>query len=217
MGYRGKLEEQAKARQLRARGLTMDAIAEKLHVSKSSVSLWARDVPFQPSLLRTKARRRGPNVLQRRKQEEIDRLRAEGIARIGCLNRKQFLVAGAAAYAGEGGKTQSQVTFTNSDPRLVAFFCAWLREFFDIDESRLSLYLYLHAGLDLDDALAFWSVVTGIPVAQFGKPYRARPDPTIRKAKRPYGCVRVVYCCSRTHRAVLGLVDALLASTSIPG
>jgi len=45
-----------------------------------------RDVPFQPRLIKTKARRRGPNILQRRKQEEIDRPRAEGIARIGELS-----------------------------------------------------------------------------------------------------------------------------------
>ncbi|MBV8560778.1 MAG: helix-turn-helix domain-containing protein, partial [Acidimicrobiia bacterium] len=69
MGCRGKLEEQAKARDLRAAGLTMDEIAEKLGVSKSSVSLWVRDVPFEPRPIKSKARRRGPNSLQKRKQE----------------------------------------------------------------------------------------------------------------------------------------------------
>ncbi|MBV8388073.1 MAG: hypothetical protein JO155_14880 [Acidimicrobiia bacterium] len=124
MGYRGKVVEQAKARQLRAKGLTMDEIAVKLGVSKSSVSLWARDVPFQPRLLKTKARRRGPNALQRRKQEEIECLRVQGVAWVGRLTEKEVLVAGAALYAGEGAKTQAQVGFSNSDPRLVAFFCA---------------------------------------------------------------------------------------------
>jgi transcriptional regulator with XRE-family HTH domain len=217
VGYRGKLKEQTKARDLRAKGLTMDEIAMKLAVSKSSVSLWTRDVPFQPRLLKTKARRRAPNALQRRKQEEIDRLRAEGIERIGQLTEKEFLVAGAAIYACEGGKTQAQVGFSNSDPRLVAFFCAWLRKFFDPDESRLRVRLYLHRGLDLQAAMALWSEVAAIPTSQFTAPYRADPDPTIRRAKHPYGCATVVYCCSRTHRAVMGLVDALLTSNAIPG
>jgi hypothetical protein len=195
----------------------MDEIAARLSVSKSSVSLWTRDVPFQARLLPTKARRRGPNALQRRKQEEIDRLRAEGLERIASLSERDFLVAGAALYAGEGGKTQHQVTFSNSDPRLVAFFCVWLRRFFDVDESRLRVRLYLHQGLDLDAALIFWASVTAIPTSQFFVPYRAAPDPSIRRAKHPRGCATVVYCCSRTHRAVLGVVDALLASTPIPG
>ncbi|MBV9043080.1 MAG: hypothetical protein JOZ68_18950 [Acidimicrobiia bacterium] len=217
MGYRGKVVEQAKARQLRAKGLTMDEIAVKLGVSKSSVSLWARDVPFQPRLLKTKARRRGPNPLQRRKQEEIECLRVQGVAWVGRLTEKEFLVAGAALYAGEGAKTQAQVGFSNSDPRLVAFFCAWLRKFFAVDESRLRVRLYLHRGLDLDGATAFWSEVTAIPTPQFTAPYRADPDPSIRRAKHPLGYATVVYCCSRTHRAVMGVVDALLTSNAIPG
>ena len=112
MGYRGKVKEQNQARRLRARGLTMDEIAEKLGVSKGSVSTWVRDVPFQPRLIKTTARRRGPNILQRRKQEEIEQLRAEGIARSGRLSRHAFLAAGAALYAGEGAKTQDSVRFT---------------------------------------------------------------------------------------------------------
>ena len=57
-------------------------IAAELEVAKSSVSLWVRDVEFLPSARRAPTRR-GPNVLQRRKAAEIERLLAEGRARIG--------------------------------------------------------------------------------------------------------------------------------------
>lgn len=33
----------------------------------------------------------------------------------------------------------------------------WLRRFFEIDESRLRVQLYLHQGLDLAEAVTFWS------------------------------------------------------------
>ena len=56
MGYRGKVEEQEKARALRAQNRTLADIAQILGVSKSSVSLWVRDVPFTPTL-----RLRGPH------------------------------------------------------------------------------------------------------------------------------------------------------------
>jgi hypothetical protein len=217
MGYRGKVAAQNEARSLRAKGLTMNEIADKVGVSKSSVSLWTRHVPFQPSLLRPRGRRRRPNVLQRRKQAEIDRLLREGADRIGRLGRQEFLVAGAALYAGEGSKNETRVKFTNSDPKLIAFFCAWLREFFVVDETRLRIRLYLHQGLDLEAATSFWASVTGIPARHVGKPYRAVPDPSIRKAKHEYGCISVVYSCAETHRGVMGLVHALLASNAIPG
>jgi transcriptional regulator with XRE-family HTH domain len=48
MGYRGKLAERQQARQLRRTGLPLAEIAARLGVSKSSVSLWVRDVAFEP-------------------------------------------------------------------------------------------------------------------------------------------------------------------------
>ena len=100
---------------------------------------------------------------------------------------------------------------------MIFFYCCWLRRFFEIDESRLRLRLYLHEGLDLAATIAYWSALTAIPPSQFGKPYRAVPDPSIRHAKHVHGCVTVSYSCSVTHRTVMGLVNALLSGTAIPG
>jgi hypothetical protein len=217
MGYRGRVEDREQARKLRADSWTLQQIADELSASRGQVSVWVRDVEFTPRP-RSRARRRGPNVLQRQKQDEIDRLRAEGIARIGELSRKEFLVAGTALYAGEGTKRDGSLAFANTDPRMILFFVSWLREFFTIDESRLRVRVYLHAGLDLDAAQEFWSDLTGIPQSQFRSPYRAIPDDTIRSNKHVLGCPSVRYTCSRTHRAIIGLVEALLSSTGhVPG
>jgi transcriptional regulator with XRE-family HTH domain len=210
MGYRGLVAEQNRARELRAGSWTLQEIATELGVARGSVSRWVRDVEFTPKP-RSTARRRGPNALQRAKQAEIDQLLAEGRERSGRISDKEFLVAGTALYAGEGAKTDGSVTFANSDPRMIAFFCAWLRHFFEVDEARLHFRLYLHDGLDLNAAFDFWESVTDIPRFQFSRPYRAIPDPSIRTAKHVYGCPAVRYACSRTHRAVMGLVHGLLA------
>jgi hypothetical protein len=100
---------------------------------------------------------------------------------------------------------------------MVVFFCSWLRHFFPIDESRLRVRLYLHQGLDLTGATAFWCQLTGIPESQFSKPYRAVPDPSIRHAKHVHGCVGVRYSCTATHRSIMGLVGALLSDAALPG
>ena len=129
MGYRGKVSERERARALRS-GLPMLEIATELGVSKSSVSLWTRDVPVVPRPHpngRFGARNRGPNALQRRKAEEIERLDRVGVQQLGLLSDQAFLAAGAALYAGEGGKGGGAVIFANSDPTMMAFFCAWLR------------------------------------------------------------------------------------------
>lgn len=216
MGYRGKVEQQERARALRAKNMTLLDIATELGVSKSSVSLWVRDVPFTPSKRRMGPRLR-PHPQQVAKLKEIQALDVEGIERIGALGDDAFLAAGAALYAGEGAKRDGCVTFANSDPAMIRFHCIWLRRFFEVDESRLRARVYLHQGLDLDGAEEFWSQVTAIPRSQFHVAYRAVPDPSIRRNKHEHGCAYVVYSCTPTHRRVMGLVRALLSSDAIPG
>jgi hypothetical protein len=216
MGYRGKLEEQERARVMRAEGMTLLDIATRLEVSKSSVSLWVRDVDFTPSPRRYGAQRR-PHPAHAAKLRQIEALNALGRERIGVLTDEAFLAAGAALYAGEGAKGDGKVMFANTDPAMVKFFCAWLRRFFDVDESRLRVRVYLHQGLDLDAAERHWSEVTGVPRSQFRAPYRAVPDATRRRNKHLNGCVYVTYGCTPTHRGIMGLIRALLSSGAIPG
>lgn len=216
MGYGGKLVEQQRARELRAEAWTLADIASELGVSKSSVSLWVRDVAFTPNpRRRTRAPR--PSSLHVRKLAEIEATKRAGAAAIGQLNEREFLMLGIALYAGEGGKTDGSVRFANSDPRMIRSFVTWLRYFFAVDESRLRLRLYLHEGLDLAAANVFWSDLTGIPISQFSTPYRAIADPTIRTSKHVFGCPCVVYSCSTTHRRVMGLVAAVLSDEAFRG
>lgn len=209
MGYRGKLAEQDEARKLRATGMTMPDIATRLGVSKGSVSLWTRDVAFEPVARRTPTKR-GPNRLQRDKAAEIEAMAAEGRDLIGQLDERDLLIAGTALYAGEGAKADGRVKLANSDPRMIHLHCKWLRHFFDVEERRLRVHLYLHDGLDLEAATVYWSTLTAIPPMQFSRPYRAVPDAGIRHNKHEHGCPAIVYSCARTHRLVMGLVEALL-------
>jgi hypothetical protein len=221
MGYRGKVDQQARARELRAVGWTLTEICSELEVSKASASLWCRDVEIDLEALAQRrrarylrgnegARQRGPNALQRRKQAEIDEARAAGAEAIGHLTPRELMLVGTMLYAGEGSKTDGCVSLPNSDPRIIRFFLTWLRTCFDIEERRLRGRLYLHEGLDLDAAVLHWVAVTAIPSEQFTRPYRAAADPSIRRSKHPMGCLTVSYACSRTHREVMGLMTALL-------
>jgi hypothetical protein len=217
MGYGGNVTEQQRAHELRAQAWTLQDIAAELGVSKSSVSLWVRDVEFVP-----KPRNRGhpsmkPHPHHLRKLAEIERCRQAGVECIGALSEREFLVLGAALYAGEGAKTDGDVKFANTDPALIRIFLVWLRRFFDIDERRLRVYLYLHEGLDLKAAQQYWFDLTGIPIEQFGKPYRAIADPTRRRSKHVMGCPAIVYSDTATHRRVMGLVRAVASTAAIPG
>src|SRR4051812_25458132 len=171
MGYRGKVEQQERARELRGTGAALVDIAAELGVSKSSVSVWVRDVEFEPRSRRQPVNRR-PHPQHTAKLAEIDECDRLGIERIGALSDDAFLAAGAALYAGEGAK--GQLLFANTNAGMVAFFCAWLRRFFSIDEARLRGRGYLHAGLALDSAAQFLARAPRRPPSQFPAPHPAQ-------------------------------------------
>jgi transcriptional regulator with XRE-family HTH domain len=216
MGWGGKVEEQQRARELRASGMTMPDIATALGVSKGSVSLWTRDVPVPP-MVRRRTRSHTEHPAKVRAREEVAELDLLGLERLGRLNDQAFLAAGAALYAGEGSKTQSKVSFANTNPEIVGFFLTWLRTFFDIDEARVRMRIYLHIEQDLAAATAFWSDFLDVPVIQFGKPQIVDRVATVRHSKHKNGCVYLNYSCTRTHREVMGLVRALLSSRDLRG
>ena len=77
MGYGGKFVERDQAKDLRAQSWTLKEIADELGVSKSTVSVWVRDVEFV-----ARPRNRGhsghqPHPLHLRKLQEIERCRTE--------------------------------------------------------------------------------------------------------------------------------------------
>ena len=108
MGYRGKLAEQQQARRLRRTGLPLAEIAATLGVSRSSVSLWVRDVEFTPLPRPPRGRRRAPNALQRRKQAEVDRLVEEGRSRVGRLSERSSWSPGSRCTRGKGPRAMDE-------------------------------------------------------------------------------------------------------------
>ena len=217
MGYGGKFVERDRARQLRAQSWTLQEIADELDVSKSSVSVWVRDVEFV-----AKPRNRGhaahqPHPLHLRKLEAIERCRAEAEESFSRLTVRERDLFALGLYAGEGEKTDGRVSMANTNPVYLRVFVRWLREQFAVDASRLRVRLYLHDGLDLDAANEFWSGVLDVPIDQFHRPYRAQPDATRRRAKHPRGCATVSYSCALTHRRVMARIEAVTSLFDLPG
>src|SRR5262252_5303050 len=117
------------ARQLRDQGLAYHEIAARLGVSKSSISLWVRDMP-RPERLSYEAcrQRQAAGVAaywadeRSRRAAAKEAIRAGEEQAIGALSQREILIAGAIAYLCEGTKSKQycrrwRVVFINSDPR----------------------------------------------------------------------------------------------------
>jgi len=195
----------AKARQLREQGFAYNQIAAQLGVSKSSVSLWVRDLPRPEGLGYEECCKRVAEGVRRYwaaerpiREAQREATRAAATAEIGSLSQRELLIAGAIAYWCEGAKNKpyhrhDRVTFTNSDPALITLFLRFL-EAAGADRNMIIYRVYIHETADVTGAERFWLEVTGADPALFRRSALKRHIPqTIRKnvGTDYHGCLRM--------------------------
>jgi transposase len=190
---RAKDDLHARARVLREQGLDYEEIAAALGVSKSSVSLWVRDMPVPARLSYEECRKRSTEGARlywetERPVREAQReaVRAAAAGQIGVLSKREILIAGAIAYWCEGAKSKphrrsEQIVFINSDPGLIKFFLHFLDEA-GVAFAQLRFRVHIHESADVAAAEEFWRSVTGAGPAQFHRTGLKRHNPrTVRK------------------------------------
>lgn len=88
------------------------------------------------------------------------------------INRAPFLFGlGMGLYWGEGTKAnKSSVRLGNTDPDLILYFIKFLKEIFEIKESKMNFGLQLFEDIDPRKAMSFWVKKLGVKSSQFYKP-----------------------------------------------
>jgi predicted transcriptional regulator len=220
MSYAGKLELKLQARDLRKKGLSVKEIQKRLKVSKSSVSLWVRDIRLTKKQLRKLYSNQRTGALKgsiiaalhkiRAREELTRKLIREGIKEIGNLSKQDKFIAGVAMYFAEGSKGDKNVAFSNSDPRAIRFMMGWLRKFCKVPEMKFRASLYLHDNLNERKAKQFWSKLTQVPLTQFKKTYIVKNNPhRLRKVKHIYGVLRITVSDVNLHRKIMGWISGV--------
>jgi hypothetical protein len=224
----------AKARELRLQGLDYQEIVEQLGVSKSSVSLWVRDLPRPPRVtpeqcaMRTSERMRRYWAAERpvrasRRAATSATASAAAAATVGALTDREILITGAVAYRCEGAKNKphrraDRVTFANSDPALISFFLLFL-DTAEVPRSELAFQLQIHETADLESAERFWRNLTGATPEQFRKVSvkRHNPDTTRKNTGDSYhGCLRIdVMRSCELYRRIEGWASAATTATAL--
>ncbi|MGC4930513.1 hypothetical protein [Streptomyces sp. DT117] len=192
----------AKARELRLQGMTYDQIQVELGCSKSSISLWVRDLP-KPERKRSRDEssaigRRGWEATLQRRDVERQAQKQRAADEVGAMTDRELFLLGVGLYWAEGTKskpyrTQERVTFVNSDPGMIEVFLAWLR-LLGVDDDALRFHVLIHETADVAGAERFWADLTGAAPSAFGKTSLKKHSPkTNRKnAGANYrGCLAV--------------------------
>ena len=100
---------------------------------------------------------------------------------------------------------------------MVRFMMRWFRVYRHVPEHKFKAYLNIHSGQDDAAIKAFWSDVTGIPLAQFGKSYVKREGTGHRKNFLYRGTIRIAICNRDLLHTILGWVEGFVASEGLSG
>lgn len=214
-----KTQEKKRAITLRTKGHSFREISEILNISKSTASLWTRDVKLSKQASRriedlsVRGREKAANTnWQKRVIEDEEILRkVENYFADKKFSRFDLRIACALLYWCEGSKHRrvSSVSFMNSDPEMIRYFLYTLRRSFNLDEKKFRGLIHLHEYHDPQKQLDFWSKITKIPKKQFNNPYLKSHTGKNKRSNYP-GCLSIRYYNNKIYKELIFIVATLL-------
>ena len=196
-----KIKEYHQAVKLRKQGYSMTEISNTLRVSKSTASIWVREIELSVAAQKvlnqkvTEGQRRAAQTKRDRTARKIEIYSHRANK---CIQQKKFdrfttKLFCSLLYWCEGGKyVNTFLSFTNSDPSVVRTFLALLRRSYNLNEKKFRACIHLHSYHVALKQLNFWSDVTQFPKNQFIKPWRKAHSGKRIRADYP-GCINIRY------------------------
>jgi transcriptional regulator with XRE-family HTH domain len=214
-----KTHKRDRARLLRQRdGRSIKHIARVLGVSKSSVSLWVRDIEMTPEQHAALLKRNGMHERQRlaraaniQKWRSIRRgCQADGRRR--ARSGDAMYAAGCMLYWAEGSKQGHQVQISNADEEVIRFFVWFLRRYFLVPDHKIRLSCNLFADhesrqREIED---FWLSVARLDRRSLRKSMvnrYSRYSKKKRKNRLPYGTCRLSVGDVRILQTIYGSIQ----------
>ncbi len=181
----------ARAREMRLQGMTYDRIQLELGCSKSSISLWVRDLPKPDRPPRTREEasaiaKRGWEATMRQREIERQQTKLSAAREIGAMTDRELFLVGVGLYWAEGTKSKPHrlseaVVFINSDPDMIQTYLAWL-SLLGVQPERIRYRVMIHESAQVADAERYWASLVGVGVDTFEKTTLKKHNPkTVRK------------------------------------
>ncbi len=220
-----KIKEKEKALKLRQDGNSIADIAEALKVSKSTVSMWCRDISLskealQKIVLKSKSKStlsilNYTESLRKKRIATISNIESIGAKRLGKLTDRDVYCIGLGIYWGEGYKKGSQeFGFTNSDPQMIKFYIKWLKIVFNVQLKDLILRVSVNQCHKnrITEITDFWCNISGAKLDQFTKPsfIKSNSKKIYTENNKHYGTLRIkVRKGTNMRREVLGALKSI--------
>ncbi len=219
-----KFELRIRARKLRREGKSVKKIAKNLNVSKSSVSIWTRDIILSKEQLEKlrKSMVKGAElgrinsalIKKEKRLSTIERLSQNGIDALKGLTQRELLIAGICLYWGEGSKKSDEFSFCNSDPEMLKFFLIWLKKCFEIESKDLKCSIginVIHIGRE-NKVKKYWVETLGVKEDQFTKTSfkKTKNSKVYENFNDHYGTIRIrIRKPGELYYKIIGMIDGL--------
>jgi hypothetical protein len=173
-----KFTEKIKVVELRRQGKSYSEIRKIIKVSKSSLSLWLKDILLTDEQIRglkmkkVQAVERYKISMKEKHKNKLDLYYKNQLKKWIPLSDREKYIAGLFLYWGEGNKVSSNViSIANTDPGLIRLAVFWFKECLGFSEDKVHIRLHLYSDMDIKSETGYWSEVLGIKSGQFSKPY----------------------------------------------
>lgn len=193
-----KIYLKAKVQLLRSEGYSYELIKQMTGVSKSTLCVWLKKIPFIPNSKTIERMSRGQikSAETNRELKIIRDQKAKDLARLELdkISKRDLMMIGIGLYIGEGAKYRKGcIQFSNSDPKVISLAMNWFNKALDIPIYQFRAVIHIYPDNKIEDALKYWSKVTEIPINQFSKTYiDLRSNKSVKnKRKLPHGTLHI--------------------------
>ena len=214
-----KTRDRDEARRLRREeGRSVKEIERLLGVSRSTASIWVRDIPLTDAQ-RASLKRRNPiyngQFAGAAANAERGRTRRLAYQEQGRLRAKEcgpLYVAGCMLYWGEGAKSRNYAALSNADPEVLRLFGRFMRECFGVADLRMRVTCHLFADhiSKQREVEQFWLDGLGLPQACLRKSVvnrYSRSSQRKRFNRLPYGTCKVVVYSTEIVQMIYGSIQ----------
>lgn len=217
----GRWDRAEVGRALRSLGLSYGEILELIPVPKGTLAGWCREIRLSDAQVAAIKQRRGPRESPRntqwRRRLEVEQIRERARAEVSGLVCEPLWLAGTVLYWAEGSKTRRILELTNSDPRALRLFIAWVETYLN-PHPEYVLSLNLHADNDETFGKRYWRAALKLETATFYKTFVKPPGTGHRKNHLPHGVCRVrVRRSSNPHVRTMEWIDVIAGSSDALG
>ena len=192
----------------RTENLTIDQLAERLAVSRTTVYYWVKDVPLRLTTRQSAAQVRRARDNSRRARLKREAAYAQGVAEFAFLSEIETFRDFVCIYIGEGYKRcRNTVAVANSDPSVVALADRWIST---LTVNRVRHSVQYHADQDLSELKRFWGELLGVDPERVNLQRKSNSRGLAgRKWRSRYGVLTVSVGDTRLRARLQGWIDCV--------